>query len=260
MILILALILVDAAVIVGLALPIHYLYKKWGDWVNQKSRLLRPFEYELIFGRRSWVARSFDIDSPIEFVRDKINALRKISLESLMFDAEKSKSISPLVTIAGEREYDTGIEISWIDENTAIIKARQYADWPANEEDDVHLPAKQRQRLVERLVIHLKPIGFDKTRVSYEMEIPVWIYVLNIAIVLLVIAAAWAMLQFQMRDAFVKAAGKNHAFIVINTTILWIAIAYISTRITGVFRLQSISLIDNVIATFGRIVSDDDNH
>lgn len=247
------LLVIDIILILCFALPIKYLYEKWGNWVNQKAELLREYEYEKMFGRRSWATRSFEIDSSIELVRKKINSLPEISMEALLYDPHKSKNLSPFITLAGDRTFATGIDIEWIDSNTVIINAQQYSDWPANPEDDINLPAKQRQRLAEKLVFHLKSIGTDHTLISYEMETPIWIYVLNTAIVLLLIAAAWGMLQFQNNDAFIKAAGKNHSIIVANTAILWIPIAWISTRIAGVFQLQSISLIDNVISTFGKM-------
>lgn len=244
----------DILLLLGFALPIRYLYLKWGGWVDQKSPLLRPFTYAKRYARRSWVTRSFVIETPIDDVRRRLKELPEISMETLLFDPSKSRSISPLLAMAGNRTFDTGIELNWLGPDTVEIHARQYADWPANAEDDVNLPIKQRQRLVERVVFHLKSEGLESARVSYEMETPSWVYIMNIAIILLVITAAWGMLQFQLSEAFGRTAGKMLMMVIVNTSILWIPLAWVATRITAVFRFQSISLLDNVISTFGKML------
>lgn len=248
------LILIDVLLILGFAIPVRYLYLKWGEWVGRKDPFLREFTHRKRFGWKSWVKRSFRINASMEDVQKHVNTLSEMSIETLIFDPVKSKTMSPILAAMPNRKFATGIEINWLNANTVEINAGQYADWPANEEDDINLPIKQRQRLVEHLVFHLEPGDLNTTVISYEMETPTWIYIMLASIILLLIAATWGMLNLQLSEAFIKAAGKNHKMIIVNTSILWVPLAIITTRILGVFRLQSISLIDNVILTFGKMI------
>ncbi|MHB1458079.1 MAG: hypothetical protein ACYC0V_14310 [Armatimonadota bacterium] len=248
------LIIIDMLLILGFALPVRYLYLKWNEWVSRKEPYMRAFIHEKRFGWKSWVRRSFQINASMEEVHKHVNDLSEMSIETLLFDPVKSKTMSPILAAMPNRKFATGIEINWLNPNAVEINARQYADWPANEEDDINLPIKQRQRLVEHLVFYIEPGELNTTKISYEMETPVWIYVMLTSIILLLIAATWGMLNLQMTEAFIKAAGKNHKMIIVNTSILWIPLAAITTRILSVFRLQSISLIDNVISTFGKMI------
>jgi hypothetical protein len=249
------LILIDILLILGFALPVRYLHLKWGEWVSRKDPYLREYIHDKKFGWKSWVRRSFAINSSIEDVRKHVNALSEMSIDTLIFDPVKSKTMSPILAAMPNRKFNTGIDINWLNPDKVEINARQYADWPANEEDDINLPIKQRQRLVEHIIIHLEPGDLNTTKISYEMETPSWIYIMLVSIILLLIAATWGMLNLQMSEAFIKAAGKNHKMIIVNTSILWIPLAVVTTRILSVFRLQSISLLDNVILTFGKLIS-----
>lgn len=251
---ILTLIIIDILLILGFALPVRYLYLKWGEWVSLKDQYLREYPYKKQFGWKSWVTRSFQINASMEEVHKHIDALSEMNLETLIFDPVKSKTMSPILAAMPNKKFATGIEINWLNTNSVEINARQYADWPANEEDDINLPIKQRQRLVEHLIFHLEPGDLNTTKISYEMETPSWIYIMLVSIILLLIAATWGMLNLQLSDAFIKVAGKNSKMIIVNTSILWIPLAVITTRILSVFRLQSISLIDNVILTFGKMI------
>ncbi|MHB0999497.1 MAG: hypothetical protein ACYC27_09645 [Armatimonadota bacterium] len=254
------LIAIDILLLLAFAFPVYYLRKIWNDWVNNKSEFLRPYTEPLQFGRRSWASRSFVLNTSVDEVRRHIDELPEINMDAILNDPSKASSVSPLLYVLPNKIQPTGIEVKWINANTVDIHARQYSDWPSNPEDDTPLPMKQRQRLVEHLVIHVQPESGNRTKISYELEIPSWIYVVTGAIILLLLAATWGMLDYQLGEAFQSMAsgqGYNTSLIIWNTALLWVPLAWIATRITQVFRLQSISLIDNVISTFGVMMPKD---
>jgi hypothetical protein len=194
------------------------------------------------------------LDAPTDDVKAKLDVLPEISTETLLFDPSSSgaagsgsgRSRSPFSALWGlfpGKKLSTGIEIEWLDDQTADIHALQYSDWPDNPEDEANLPMKQRQRLADHLMIYVEPTSDNGTRISYELEVPAWIYVLSGAIVVFLLWIAWAVSGL--------VADKGYAWIRWDAAVLWFPLTWIATRIIVVFRLQSISLLDNVISTFG---------
>jgi len=255
-------VLADIALLLGVGAPIFLVYRRWKRWVDRLSDYAESFEKPRRFGFRSWAARSFVLDITAEQIKQQLDSLTELTLEeatSIVASRGPSKarqagrfSFAGLASLSGQQTFPTGIEVDWTDSETAELQTQSYADWPLNPEDDARLPAKQRQMLFRHAVIHAEPQGEGRSRVSYELEVPIWAYVMSGMILLLIGWAGWILWHVFAAQAHIDPLATRLEQL--NITLIGAALAWISTRMIGVLRLQSISLFENVISTFGRLV------
>ena len=94
----------------------------------------------------------------------------------------------------------------------------------------------------EHAILHVEPRGEKQTRVAYELETPVWTYLLSGAIILLVVWVAWLIRRTLGPSADIER---------MNLAGMAVLVAWTLTRVTEVLRLQSIGLMDGIVGTFG---------
>ena len=137
---------------------------------------------------------SFVLDKPVAHVKEQIDGLPEMlypEAAAMIAIRGRTSNFMALAPLAGKQVFETGIEIEWLTHDTVEIRAHSYADWPLNALDDAALPAKQHQMVFEHAILHIEPHGEKQTRVSYELQTPVWTYLLSGAIILLVVWLAW---------------------------------------------------------------------
>lgn len=263
-----AILIIEIIVLLALGVPIFLACRRWAEWVDRLSDRLWPFEKPKRFGRRSWAARSFVLEASAEDVVRRIDGLTEMACDSAASarpesaragDAVSSQFLA-MAPMLGKQTIETGIEIEWLDEQTAEMEARQYADWPATAEDDAQLPFKQRQRVVEQAVLYIEPMSGNRTRVSYELRVPDWIYVMAGAALVLAAWLTWGLWELQAVELFGSLArhyGLEPQWLLWNTAALWILLGWMVPHVARLIRLQSVSLLDNVIATFGETAPGD---
>jgi len=255
--------LTDIALLLIIGVPILLIYRSWARWVDRLADRLWPFEKPRRFGLRSWAARTFVLNTPADEVRRRLNELTEMEWSETGLESSKAREVlssglAALSPLLGVRKVSTGIEVEWLDHQTVELHARQYADWLPTPEDDTRLPFKQRQRVAERALLHIEPAPGGRTRVSYELRAPVWIYVMSAAITLSIAWISWGVWEYQRGAFFAEWAprhGINTTWALWNAAVFWIPLAWVATRISKVIRLQNISLLDNVISTFGQMTS-----
>lgn len=244
-------ILIDIIILVGIGIPIFLLDRKWQGWVGRQPANDRPFPGRRRFGLRSWATRSFVLDKPVKHVKELIDGLPEMSYAeaaAMIGVRGRTSSFMALAPLTGKQVFETGIETEWLTHDTVEIRAHSYADWPLNALDDAPLPARQHQMVFEHAVLHVAPHGEKQTRVAYELETPVWTYLLSGAIILLVVWIAWL-----VRRTLGPAADVER----MNLAAMAVLTAWALTRVTEVLRLQSIGLMDSVVRTFGTPVPQD---
>ncbi|MCL6519618.1 MAG: hypothetical protein K6T99_07260 [Armatimonadetes bacterium] len=250
----------EIGLLILLGIPAVLVYKRWVRWVDRLSPYQRPFEHSRRFGVRSWAARAFVVTSSPIAVKERINALGEITLENLLKREEDKSSLLSMATMFGKSSFPTGIQVEWLDQETADLRARMYADWPENLEDSVRLPLRQRQMLAEHAVIYIKPEDDRCTKIEYEIEKPMWVYILSGALILLALWTAWG------ASNLVRILTPSHLqsallpWLYVNTAVFGAALACVIGTILPILKLQSISLFDNVIAGFGEIISPRNHH
>ena len=153
-----------------------------------------------------------------------------------------------LAPLTGRQIFETGIEADWIAHDTARLRARAYADWPVNALDEADLPAKQHQMTFEHALIQIEPQGERRTRVSYELQTPAWIYMLITAIMFLMGWAAW--LSWRTLGPETRL---DKVTLALTAVLMTVALS----SSVSILRLQSIALMDSVVRTFGSTVAKD---
>lgn len=141
----------------------------------------------------------------------------------------------------GLRKFPSGITVEWLDRQTADVRARQYSDWPPSMIDGSHLPLRQRQRLAEHLILHVEPTVEGMTSISYELERPMWVYVMVTAAVLLSAWLTWGILSF----------GWARSMQILHCILLWSSAGLAIVYAMRILRLQSVGLLDAIISTLG---------
>lgn len=247
----LLMILIDIVILLAVGIPILVLYRKWHAWA-ERDRTARLLQGRRRFGFRSWAARSFVIDAPIERVKEAIDGLPEMSYAEAAAMIERrgrAANFMALAPLTGKQVFETGIETEWIAPDTVEVRAHSYADWPINALDDADLPARQYQMMFEHAVVHIGRSGESRTKVSYELETPVWAYLLSGALVLLVGWVAWLIWRMLPPDADI---GRT------NIAVMSVLAAWVLTRLTEVLRMQSVALMDGIVATFGSPLPEDE--
>ena len=249
----LSMVAVDIIILLAVGVPIAVLHRKWRAWVDRQSANLRPFREKRRFGLRSWAARSFVLEKPVEHVREMIDDLSEMSYAEAAAMVQvrgRPSNFMALAPLTGKQVFETGIETEWLSHDTAEIGSHSYADWPLNATDEGTLPAKQHQMVFEHAFLRVEPHDEGQTQVSYELETPAWVYLLYVAIVLLVAWVTW--LVGRALDPVEQLQRTNLALMALLTTC---GLA----RMASVLRLQSIALMDSVIRTFGSPVPTDES-
>jgi hypothetical protein len=185
------------------------------------------------------------LDKPVAHVKEMLDGLPEMSYEEAAAMIEvrgRTGSFMALAPLTGKQVFETGIETEWLAPDTVELRAHSYADWPLNALDDAPLPARQHQMVFEHAVLRVEPHGEAQTRVSYELQTPVWTYLLSGAIILLVIWVAWL-----IRRTLGPAADIER----MNLAGMAVLTAWVLTRVTEVLRVQSIGLMDSIVRTFG---------
>ncbi len=246
-------ILIDILILLAVGVPIALLHRKWRAWVDREPQYAWPFDRPRRFGLRSWAARSFVLDKPVERVKELIDGLPEMDYaEAAAMVGARGSAVSgsfmALAPLAGRQVFETGIETEWTAPDTAELHARAYADWPVNVLDSADLPAKQHQMTFEHALLHVQPHQENKTRVSYELQAPPWVYMLVAAIVLLVGWAAWMLW---------RALGPESAVEKINLGLMAVLTGWLLASSASVLRLQSMALMDSVVRTVGPLVRRD---
>lgn len=247
--------LIDILLILGLGVPVFVFRRKWDSWADRTSHQRKPFKGRRRFGLRSWAARSFILDTPREEVVCRINTLTEMDWTASPGDETGLGALAPML---GNRKIETGIKIDWLDDETAEFQARQHAEWPPMPDDGSHLPLRQRQRLAERVMLHVSPESGGRTRVSYELQLPSWVLITSAAAVVLLAWITWGLWALQSYDLYTQILnrhGLQPAWLLRNTAVLWVLTAWVLHNLMRIFRLQNISLLDNLIATFGPVTS-----
>lgn len=248
--------LVDVILVLAVGLPIFLACRRWAEWVDRLSDRLQPFERPRRFGRRSWAARSFVLKTPADEVVRSVDTLTEAE-----WTASEDNPFSALAPMLGSEKVPTGIEIEWLDGETASLHARQYADWPHTPEDERRLPFKQRQRLAENVLLYIEPLADENARVSYELQFPAWIYVIYAAVLLFMLWATWCVAECQDSAPCARLAGRyglELGWLLWNMAVPWILVVWAVVNAVRLLRLQNISLLDNVISTFGSMASRDE--
>lgn|GEM_PF-3474352 len=222
---------------------------RWKHWVNRLSPYEYPYEKPREFGRRTWVARSFLLTSPVKEVRERLDAMQRITLTELAGRKDAQSSTLYMAAMLGRTTFPTGIQVTWLNEEKAEVQAQQYADWPENPDDTANLPLKQRQLLAERGIFHLTHQD-GCTRIHYELLIPPWIYVMTAAILISVVWFGWCLIEGLPRLLGYHSA--STWFVLVQVAYLAI-FTMLALRITTIMKLQSISLFDNVVASLGEL-------
>jgi hypothetical protein len=183
-------------------------------------------------------------------VTDRLNALQEITLGELSDRAQEKPAVLSLAGILGKQTFATGIELRWLDGETAELRARQYADWPESPGDHAALPWKQGQLLAERALLHISRRPDGCTRVDYELYVPTWVYVMAVAMALLVLWGASC-----LQDSVVRLAGLHGASLWFRTSQIAYAVllAWLLTRLIPMLRLQSVSLFDSLGGSLGEM-------
>lgn len=243
--------LAELGFLLVLGIPAAAVYKRWVRWVNRLLPYQFNFERPRRFGARSWAARAFVVTSSPSVVKERLNALCEITLENILSREEGKPSLFSVAAMFGQKIFPTGIQVEWLDEETADLRARMYADWPDNLEDSVKLPLKQRQMLAEHALIYIKQENSGCTRIEYEIEKPSWFYIMSGAMILLALWTAWG--ASNLARILTPAAHQSALlpWLFVNTIAFGIALALVIGMVLPILRLQSISLFDNVIAGFG---------
>lgn len=245
-------ILIDIVILTAIGIPIFLVYRRWHGWVEREPANDRPFSGRRRFGLRSWAARSFVLDKPVEHVREAIDRLPEMSYPEAAAIVEargRTSSFMALATLTGKQVFETGIETEWLTQDTLEIRAHSYADWPMNALDRAELSAKQHQMLFEHAILRVERSDEAVTRVSYELETPAWAYLLYGAIILFVLWIAWLIGRTLAPAAYVAR---------MNLAGMAVLVVWVLTRVTEVLRLQSIALMDSVLGTFGTPVPGDE--
>ena len=224
------------AVVIGV--PIFRALRLWEEWVKQSSMLVRPFTWTKRFGWRSWASRGFVLNTSPEDVVAKINLLPEKDWTTNQSNTTIGDSdMAALAPMLGKTKFETGIKVEWIDDKTVELRAWQHADWPVLREDVKHLPLRQRQRLAEHVILHVEPDGSGKTRVGYEVELPAWVLVAAAATLLLM---GWI-------------ARMTVVLHLIPLLLNLVFISLFAVWFGRILKLQNISLLDNLVSTFGPI-------
>ena len=261
-----AILLIDIILLAAFGVPVYLACRKWTEWTSRLSDMVQPFEKPRRFGRRSWAARSFVLDAPADKIRQDLNALTEMEWTSAPSEPSRqskagddiSTGLMAVAPLFGSRTVPTGVEIEWLDDETAELHARQHADWPSIPEDEVRLPFKQRQRLAERVMLHIVPLPDGRTRISYELRTPDWVYVMGGTAFLAALWISWGLWELQSVRLFAELTrqyGLKPEWLLWNTATFWILAAWMVTYIARLIRLQNISLLDGVISTFGQTSS-----
>lgn len=238
-------ILIDILILLAVGVPILVLYRRWHAWVERDPHHVRPVRGTKRFGFRSWAARGFVLDTPIEHVKKLIDGLPEMQYAeaaAIVSVRGRTGNFMALAPLAGKQVFETGIETEWIAPDTVDLRAHSYADWPLNALDNAELPLKQYQMTLEHAVLQVEPHGERQTRVSYELETPGWAYMLSVAIILLIGWVAWLVWR-TLRPVT--------DFETLNLAVMAVLTTLVLTRVTEVLRLQSIGLMDSIVRTFG---------
>lgn len=233
-------------------ITVWLVYQRWDRWVGRLSPFVWPFRRRKRFGLRSWATRAFLLNTSADEIRRHLDLLPEISAESLMYQraADDPSGISALFGMFPGRRFPTGIEIEWLNADTLEIHCKPYADWPASHEDQAPLPLKQRQRLADHMLLYLEPQPLGGSRVSYELQTPAWFYIALAAASAMALWIAWAISTYSFAHTLFSGTGVSPRYW-LPIGILW---APAIVGVARILRLQSVSLMDSVVSTFGELI------
>lgn len=240
--------ILNAIIALSVGVQVSLAYRKWTQWVDRMSTRVCVFDKPRRFGWRSWIARSFILDTPIAEVIRRINQLTEQEWPASTRAQHSTQSyLSAIAALMSAGKVPTGIEVEWIDGNTARITARQYADWPELVCHDETLPFRQNQLTVRDLFVYVEENPAGGTKLSYEAQTPIWLFVLLAAIMLFVVWIAKALWWFQLSHHAATVLTHLNVLILV-TILLWIALLCVR-----VLKLQSVSLLDRVVYNLGNM-------
>ena len=116
--------LTDIALLLIVGVPVLLIYRSWARWVDRLADRLWPFEKPRRFGLRSWAARSFVLNTPAEEVRRRLNELTEMEWSETGLGSSKAREVissglAALSPLLGVRKVSTGVEVEWLDDQTA---------------------------------------------------------------------------------------------------------------------------------------------
>jgi hypothetical protein len=238
--------LLDILILCCIGIPLFLAYRKWKQWVHQLSTYLVSFKSRKRFGWRSWVARSFLLDaSTTEVVRGIDRLTQQDWFSALTELSVRNPYLAAMLPFVGRSEIPTGIEVEWLSEQTAMVKARQYSDWPRAAEPSTLLPFRQNQLVAREFLLHVESEVDNGTRVSYEVKTPTWLYILLGAIALFTFWFGQLCWEYQVGH------GARIPLVLLNTLVLGVSFLWMSILCVKILTFQSICLLDGVIHTFG---------
>jgi len=240
--------ILNAVIALSVGVQVCLAYRKWSQWIDRISTRASVFDKPRRFGWRSWIARSFILDTPTAEVVKRINELTEQEWPANTTAQHSSQSyLSAIAPLISAGKVPTGIEVEWIDSNTARIMARQYADWPELVCCDKALPFRQNQLTVRDLFVYVEENPGGGTKLSYEAQTPIWLFALLGTIVLFIVWIARALWWFQVSRHATKVLTP------LNVLVLVIILFWIALLCVRVLRLQSVSLLDSLVYSLGNM-------